>query len=685
MMATSLFRRLLLLPGVTAIVLTASGDALGQHARHGSAPRAESRVVSESDYYRLVTIPIPEGLVLEVGGLALLPDDRLGVATRRGEIWVLQNPYMYGGVQPHYSRFAHGLHEPLGLAYRDGALYAVQRGELTRMRDEDGDGIADSYHTIHSWPQSGNHHAFSYGPKFLPDGRMWVTLGLDSPEGGITRHASLVPWRGWTALISEDGTFEPLATGLKQPAGFGLSADGEMFFAEHDDLWVASGYISHIEKGDFFGHPAGLRWKDLPGSPVKMKESHLDIENTGRPMYETAMEIPSMKLPAVWLPDGILGSATMDILTDTTGGAFGPFTEQLFVSDHTQDKLFRIFLEKVNGVYQGAAFPFREGLLMGLVRQTWGRDGSMFLGATNRGWAKGGEPYGLQRLVWTGKTPFEIKAIRAQPDGFELEFTRPADPASLNDPSLYSVRSFIYKYHKEYGSPVIHDRDCPILGVRASADGMKVRLVVDGLRQYYIHEIRMGAIADREGVPLLHDFGYYTLNEIPDGERLDPERMVRAEASQADEVSAERRPAETLGGHVTEMPAAWTEGPDVSLTIGTLPGLRFDLEAFEVPAGSRVRLAFQNEDDMLHNLVVVSPGAADAVGKQAMSMGLRGMEEDYVPETDQVLFHTELLQPGDSQTIYFTAPETAGDYPYVCTFPGHYISMRGLMKVLPRR
>jgi azurin len=114
-----------------------------------------------------------------------------------------------------------------------------------------------------------------------------------------------------------------------------------------------------------------------------------------------------------------------------------------------------------------------------------------------------------------------------------------------------------------------------------------------------------------------------------------------------------------------------------------VPGLRFDLPSFEVRPGARVELTLANTDDMLHNLVVTQPDAADAVAMAAMELGLEGAENGYVPDVGGVLFHTALLQPGTREHIYFTAPETPGDYPYVCTFPGHAFTMRGTMHVAP--
>ncbi len=142
-----------------------------------------------SAYYKIVDVPIPDEVVLEVGGLALNDQDQLGVSTRRGEVWLIDRPY---SKNPAYSLFAKGLHEPLGLAFRDNGFYATQRGELTRLEDRDGNGKADVFRTVYSWPLSGNYHDYSYGPKFLPNGDMLVTLNLS----WIGHGASLSKWRG---------------------------------------------------------------------------------------------------------------------------------------------------------------------------------------------------------------------------------------------------------------------------------------------------------------------------------------------------------------------------------------------------------------------------------------------------------------------------------------------------------
>ncbi|WP_339757963.1 plastocyanin/azurin family copper-binding protein [Algoriphagus aquimarinus] len=661
---------------------------------------------TEDDFYKIISLPVPEDVILEVGGMATLPDGSLAICTRRGEVWIVSNPNISGSDKPVYKKFASGLHEPLGLAYHDGDIYVTQRSELTRLRDTDGDGQADIYKKIYSWPLSGNYHEYSYGPTFLPNGNMLVTLNVGW-SNSLGHGVSLVPWRGWTLEITPDGEMIPFAAGMRSPAGYGMNAEGDFFYTENQGDWVGSGRISHVEKGDFVGNAESLAWSDLPGSPVKLRKE--DIPNTGEPFYDVAKRVPGLKSPAIWLPHGIMGISTSGFLNDNTSGGFGPFANQVFVGDQGQSNIARVDFEKIDGVYQGVVFPFREGFSSGILRMVWGNDASMFVGMTSRGWSSTGkELFSLQRLVWTGRMPFEMQTIKSKPDGFEIEFTEPVNKELAEDPANYQVTGFTYKYQAAYGSPVINNESCKIIGVVVSEDGMKARLVVDNLRLGYIHEIKAEGVKSTEGKPLLHNVGYYTLNNFGAGDKVDVaqfkarhdhEMMMKAQAdsvakAQADaeaktlaaaakkQAAASKPATPKMAKHVTSMPANWDGKADVTINMGTKPGLKFDPAQVQVKAGSKVKLVFQNVDDMLHNFVIVMPGTAIEVGEAAMALGLEGQQKDYIPNTSKVLVHTKLLQPSESNTIYFIAPTEPGEYTYVCTVPGHFYTMQGILKVV---
>lgn len=503
---------------------------------------AQNRIPQEDDYYRIITIPTPEGVLLEVGGVATLPDGRIAVSTRRGDVWTIENPSFQNDSPPTFTLFASGLHEPLGLVYKDGALFAAQRGELTKLMDTNGDGKADVYETIYAWPISGHYHEYSFGPKIAPDGSFFVSGNVAFGDEEWWRGESRTPWRGWIVKIHPDGTLEPWATGMRSPCGLGM-IDGELFYDDNQGDWMGSGGIWHVKKGSFTGHPAGLRWTGLPNSPVKLtaeqfaakiderkvkkngqyvKPENIADEKNPNFLFTAKNDFPEIRLPAVWLPHGILGISNSEIIRDETAGKFGPFAGQIFVGDQGQSKIMRVVMEEVKGELQGVAFDFRVGFQSGVLRMNWGHDGKLYVGETNRGWGSAGPANsGLQFLTWTEKVPFEMKTVSAKPDGFEIEFTLPVDKKSAEDLASYGGRSFIYKYHPVYGSPTVNDEKLKIKGVKVSDDGMKVRVVVDNLRQFYLHEIIVAGIRSKDGaLPVLHPTAYYTLNNIPDGEKL---------------------------------------------------------------------------------------------------------------------------------------------------------------------
>lgn len=117
------------------------------------------------------------------------------------------------------------------------------------------------------------------------------------------------------------------------------------------------------------------------------------------------------------------------------------------------------------------------------------------------------------------------------------------------------------------------------------------------------------------------------------------------------------------------------------MEIRGVAGLQFDPVRFAVEPGQRVELTFSNPDVMQHNLLILAPGARETVADLAIALGADGPRRHFVPDTDLVLYNTEVLPPGESQTISFTAPDEEGIYPYVCTFPGHASIMYGAMYV----
>ncbi|MFP6901768.1 MAG: SMP-30/gluconolactonase/LRE family protein, partial [Opitutales bacterium] len=109
--------------------------------------------------------------------------------------------------------------------------------------------------------------------------------------------------------------------------------------------------------------------------------------------------------------------------------------------------------------------------------------------------------------------------------------------------------------------------------------------------------------------------------------------------------------------------------------------LIYDINEFTTRTGQKVTVTFKNNDFPPHNLLFVKPGTADEVALLAIALGAEGFAMQFRPDTDKILWGSTMLDHGHEATINFVAP-APGDYPYICTFPGHHILMRGVMHVV---
>lgn len=462
---------------------------------------------SEEDYYEVISLPAPEGCVLEVGGIALLPDGRPIVCTRRGEMYVVDHAYGDGS-DAKYTLWAEGLQEPLGLLVHDGWIYTAQRGEVSRMRDVDGDDRMDELETVcDAWHISGNYHEYNFGPRIGPDGRLWITLNKPFGNEPFGR----VDWRGFALSIGFDGSWKPVACGLRSPAGIQNSPAGQIFYTDNQGEWCGASKLSHVEPGDFHGHPWGTFSCKLDEWTFPAPAQPPD----GRLMPLVPTEVPSFKLPAVWFPYDKMGKSPSGFVWDETQGRFGPFAGQLFVGDQHHAWVMRVSLEEVRGHWQGACYPFRGRLASGVIRVAWGADDSLLVGMSDRGWAsKGRSPQGLQRIRWRERMPFEIRTLSATPDGFLLEFTQPPDRATLTT-EAFRMESYTYELHAAYGSAEMDRADVEVKSIEfPSASSCRIQVLA--LRAGYVHELHLSGVLALGGAQLLHPEAYYTLIEIPE-------------------------------------------------------------------------------------------------------------------------------------------------------------------------
>ncbi len=446
-----------------------------------------------------------------MASIAELSDKKIAISTRRGEVWIGSGLYEKNLSNVTWKKFAQGFHEGFGLFEKDGALWITQRSEITRMIDVDKDGKADQFMTFNDdWGLTTNYHEFSFSTDPDPNGDIWMANCL---TGSFTSQA---PFRGWILRFNEKGEMIPTSSGVRSPGGIGFNAAGDVFYTDNQGRWNGTSCLKHVVPGKFLGTANGNEWYDHPLAKKHGMGKKVATPKEGSRIHIERERIPELIPPAVHFPHGKIGQSPTGIMPDLTDGKYGPFKNQLFVGEITHSQVQRVMLEKVNGIYQGAVINHLSGLKFGIVPMRMSQStGYLFLGGTNRGWgSKGSDNFGLARVSYTGKIPFEIENIQLKPKGFTLTFTKPCDPKTLKDPASYKMRAFTYIFQEKYGSPEV-DESTPILkNIQVSQDRKKVFLEIEGLVKGHVHEIKLNGIRSADGNKLLHTDLYYTINEL---------------------------------------------------------------------------------------------------------------------------------------------------------------------------
>ena len=464
------------LPGFCLTLL--SGLAMGQTA-------------TEKTIYTHDSLIVPEGEVLEVAGMAFLNENVLLASTRRGRVWWIENPLAEDPADAQFHIFAEGLFEGLGMRVVDGEIFVVQRGELSKLVDLDGDKVCDRIETIsQAWGMTGNYHEFAFGLPVDGDGHFYVSanVGFSQPEWWLGD--SREPYRGWILRIAPNGQATPWAMGVRSPAGLGQDSRGNIFYTDNQGDWMPVCGLFRVRQGEFYGHPASLRWTEK---------------------YQASGEIPDMiqppveerTPPALWIPYE-WSRSTGSVVEDMSGGKFGPFGGQLFLAELTNGAVIRAALEEVDGHLQGACMPFRQDV-GSAFRVVFAPDGTLFTGRTNRGWGGLSPGSGIGRIRWTGEVPLEVSKVALKGDGFEVGFTQELE--TLPEPGQIHVYDYDYNYWWDYGSPVQRREELEVERVAAVDGGL--RITVPGLRAGRCVRVRF------EGIGLLHEEFDYTIHKMP--------------------------------------------------------------------------------------------------------------------------------------------------------------------------
>ena len=464
-------------------------------------------LASEADYYTVDYLEAPAGAVIEVGGMDFLPDGRLALSTRRGQVWIVDNPLAKDPKDAKFHLFAEGLQEGLGLHVVDGEICVVQRAELSRLRDTDKDGVCDTIETIcNSWGVSGNYHEFAYGLPVDKDGNFYVSLNLGFTDPKWWHGRSLAPYRGWIVQISKSGAIKPFAYGFRSPCGLGMDDQGRLLLTDNQGDWEPVCPLYVVKPNAFHGAPASLEWT---------------------PQYQETKSVPSLTnppdmprvAPALWMPYGWTRS-TGDMKSIPRNGSFGPYGGQLVLAEMTNGLVFRADLEEVRGELQGACMMLRQRVGSAL-RVAFGKDGTLFTGLTNRGWGGLAPGSGVARVRWNGTLPFDVQHVHLLQDGFEITLTEPLSANWKPDPKCVQATQYHYDWWWEYGSPERGTRMLTPTTIAPSADRTKLVVRFSDLSAGEVAKVKLTGLVSQLGKPLLHEEFAYTINQLPEGPLCD--------------------------------------------------------------------------------------------------------------------------------------------------------------------
>jgi len=455
----------------------------------------------------------PKGEVLEVGGIGFMSDGDLIASTRRGQVWRVDNPNAQNPNDATFTLICEGLHEGLGLSIIGDEIFVMQRGEIAKLVDLDGDMIIDEVQTItQDWGMSGNYHEFGFGLPADKNGNMYFSLNVGFWNPHWWHGKSRAPYRGWVLKVSPGGEVTPIAGGLRSPAGLGLMEDGTLLVTDNQGDWMAVCPVFAIKEGAFYGHPASLRWyEDQP-----------DIEPSDtQPHPEITREHPALWLPYEW------SRSTGNVIQDTTGG---PFDGQYLLAELTNGQILRADFEEIDGVLQGACW-LAHTRIGSAYHIEHGPDGTLYVGMTNRGWGGLAPGNGIARIKFNGEMPLEIKTAHLVEDGFEISFTKPLQ----NLPEV-TGQKYDYNYWWEYGSPKQHVDDLFIPNVILSEDGVTLKVSIGNLEAGKCVMLTFENATSKDGQQLLHKKMSYTINKMPGGNLIYVAKQVTPPIERGEEV-----------------------------------------------------------------------------------------------------------------------------------------------------
>jgi len=551
------------------------------------------------------------------------------IATMTGEVWLVKGiDEKLGKVR--WKRFATGLNQPLGMKIIQDKIHVLGRDQITCLHDLNGDDEADFYECVTNAMQtSPGGHDFIVGLETDKEGRWYFASG----NQGVCR-------------ITGRDKLEVLGTGFRNPNGLGLSADGRFVTSSgQEGDWTPATSVFQIELdqnlGAHFG--AGGPTDGKPPEPVLLYLPRGEDNSASSQVFITSEKWAALK-----------GDNNFIHLSSGGGSAWLAMRQQV-------KGRWQAAAVKVSGNFdsgpQCARFNPKDGHLYVNGMQGWGsytpKDGC------------------FQRVRFTGGDKPVPVAFEARDNGVLIRFNQAVKDA---DAATCFAQCWNYKYGPQYGSPEYSVKYADTPG----HDPLEVRSVqkLDGGKALFL-EIPQIVPANQIHVRLStgHDV-FITAHALAEPFTDFPGYTKIAKTNHAAQIGLEApKPSK---------PNPWAQGePGREIVVEAALGLQFVQKQLVAKAGEKLTIRFKNPDVVPHNWLLAKPGSLQKLGEKCnlMITDPQGMAKHYVPDSDDVIAYTDMTNPKSEFVIHLTAPKDKGDYPYLCTFPGHWMVMNGVMKV----
>ncbi len=586
-------------------------------------------------------IPVPHhnefGSPMLIGGHDFFSNGDAAVCTMAGDIWRVT------GLDADlkkvtWTRIATGLNQPLGLSIFDDKIYVVGRDRISRLHDENGDGEIDFYENFcDDFPSSPGGHDFYTGLQRDGNGYFYFVAA----NSGVVK-------------VAPDGSSaEVIATGLRNANGIGASSSGVITTSTNEGDWTPASAVFEVREGDFYGRKAT---KD--GPPIA---------------------------PALaYIPRGIDNSSGGQIFVDSK--KWGPLQNQLLHFSFGAGTWSMILRDtgKDGERTQGAVVPLPGDFESGAHRGRFSPlDGQLYVSGSD-GWgnyAITDGSFARVRYITGADNPYPT-GWKAHRNGIVVRFSIPITAASVK-PENFLCQTWNYQYGDGYGSlefslkqPGIPGHDSvAVKSAHLLKDGYSIFLEMPGIQpamQFHIFGKLESKKSDED----------ITLNMFPTILHLakDFTGFKGYAASLPDKITKLTLP---IRWPIPFSPKVPNGKPGRKITIEAVSGLQYSPKQITVKAGEQITIEFKNTDSIPHNFVLAEKDSLLKVGTAANMMlsDPKAAEMHYAPDLKEVIHYTPMIYRNGRYLLHVKAPETPGKYPYLCTFPGHWAVMNGVMVV----